>query len=388
MPTAYQGAWLVGGQPDTSTRGAVAVIGARESCSGSLIAPNLVLTARHCIAAFAGGGTTVQCGTTNFADPEAAAGVTVVWADDLRGGVVSAAVRSAAREIRTPAAAGVCGNDVALLILGGNVASSAATPLVPRLDAAPQMSEAFNAVGYGVTDPMDTMGTTYGLRRKVSGLSVLCVGIACTSRGPTATEWQATTPVCLGDSGSPALDSAGLIIGVASRSDGACQAALYSAVSAWKSFLVTTALEAAAIGGYPAPSWANGDAGSATDGASPPTASPDAGAPSDGGMSEIGPVLEGGSTIAVTEGGAIVGDGAIPIEAGAGSSVDEAGSSAVRTAPHDAGGCAFRPLRRANFVPSWVAVVVSLGAGLLARRRRSWNRLVSRRKGCDGWPSS
>jgi hypothetical protein len=105
-----QGAKLVGGQPDTGARGVVAVIGARESCSGSLIAPNLVVTARHCVAALAGGGTTVQCGTTNFAAPEAAAGVTVVWADDFRTSV-PAGTRGTVREIRTPTAAGFCGND-------------------------------------------------------------------------------------------------------------------------------------------------------------------------------------------------------------------------------------------------------------------------------------
>src|SRR5215471_2686916 len=285
-----RGGKLVGGQADTGARGVVAVIGARERCSGSLIAPNLVLTARHCIAAFAGGGNTVACGTTNFADAEAATGVTVIWADDFRGGL-PAGTRAAVREIRTPAAAGVCGNDVALLILSTNVARTAAAPLVPRVDIAPQMNEAFDAVGYGVTNPNDTAGTTYGLRRRVSGLNVLCVGTACPSRGPPTTEWQATTPVCLGDSGSPALDSAGQIIGVASRSDGACQAALYSTVTAWKSLLATTAVDAATIGSYPTPSWANGaagDAGSALDDAGATGSARDGAALGDAGSSGMG----------------------------------------------------------------------------------------------------
>src|SRR5215813_7772030 len=70
---ASRAAPLIGGQPDTATRAVVGVIGSRESCSGSLIAPNLVLTARHCVAAFAGASGTIQCGTTTFASPDAPA---------------------------------------------------------------------------------------------------------------------------------------------------------------------------------------------------------------------------------------------------------------------------------------------------------------------------
>src|SRR5262245_18785519 len=42
---------IVGGTPSTSAQdGTVLLINGNESCSGSLIAPNLVLTARHCVA--------------------------------------------------------------------------------------------------------------------------------------------------------------------------------------------------------------------------------------------------------------------------------------------------------------------------------------------------
>src|SRR5262245_34710615 len=49
--TVSVGVPLIGGQPDTATRGVVGMVVSEASgCTGSLIAPNLVLTARHCVA--------------------------------------------------------------------------------------------------------------------------------------------------------------------------------------------------------------------------------------------------------------------------------------------------------------------------------------------------
>ena len=59
-----------------------------------------------------------------------------------------------------------------------------------------------------------------------------------------------------GDSGGPALDAEGRVIGVASRGNANCDAALYGSVASWRALIVDTAMDAATSGGYSPPDWA------------------------------------------------------------------------------------------------------------------------------------
>jgi MYXO-CTERM domain-containing protein len=272
---------LIGGQPDTATRGVVGLVVDQQSgCTGSLIAPNLVLTARHCVAGINSSNGTVVCGTTNFGQPFPGSAFIVTPDDNLRDGLPAGAQFGVERVVTTPGS-GVCGNDVALLILTSNISSTTAPLIIPRVDGAPTLDEDFDAVGYGITDPNDTQGTTFGRRLRVNNLNVGCVGSTCASLGGTGTEWGAVTPVCSGDSGGPALDSAGRVIGVASRGNQPCDAALYGMVSSWRSLIVDTAIDAATSGGYPPPGWtgATTDGGTPTDAGGPDSGEPDSGTP-------------------------------------------------------------------------------------------------------------
>lgn len=316
---------IVGGQPDSTSHNVIGILTKEgELCSGSLILPNLVLTARHCVAALASDN--VQCGVSNFGAVHPASDFAVSWDDNLRNNIDTSSVFYVSA-VQTPPDPGVCGNDVALLELSSNVPANEATPLEPRLDTAPMNNETFAAVGYGLTNPNDTAGTTAGQRMRYDGATVTCVGSACgRTIGAVANEWAGQVPVCSGDSGGPALDSAGRVIGAASRGPQQCNFAVYSGVTAWKSLIIDAATKAVSDGGYAPPGWVSGT--TASDGGTPTL---DGGTPSDGGTtmsdagtpSDAGTMMDAGTPsdagVPMRDGG-MSNDGGIPPSGSAGSS--------------------------------------------------------------------
>jgi len=278
LPSGSSQQPIVGGQADSTSHAVVGILTREgELCSGSLLLPNLVLTAHHCVASISGNGESVQCGVSTFGQVQAASDFAVTWYDNLRGNVPNNSVYDVSG-VRVPPDNGVCGNDVALLELSTNVPADQATPLQPRLDTPPMTNEVFDAVGYGLTNPNDQAGTTAGKRMRFDGATVTCVGNACRNEGATANEWVGQSPVCSGDSGGPALDMAGMVIGATSRGPQDCSMAVYSAVTPWKSFILDAATAAVTDGGYTPPGWVTGS--TTTDGGVPMT---DGGVPSDGG---------------------------------------------------------------------------------------------------------
>ena len=89
---AQSGSPIVGGSPDTTTKGVVALTQHFDGedygfCSGSLLAPNLVLTARHCVSQIldeVDGG--VDCDQTHFGGIYDYSDMSVSIQDDIRTG--------------------------------------------------------------------------------------------------------------------------------------------------------------------------------------------------------------------------------------------------------------------------------------------------------------
>jgi len=270
-------------------------------CSGALILPNVVATARHCVSE---SPNLIECSKNPTFGALKNGGFAVTTNTSMSGGSGSSGWYRV-KSVALPDDDHICGNDIALLVLTSSIPSDVATPIVPGVQYQmwdpDQYEPSFTAIGYGSTSPA---GKGSGTRRIKHKISVLCVPGSYTMPCPKGIvsdkEFVAGDGTCSGDSGSGAFETgsmergAPVSFGVLSRGGESddkteCLASVYTRFDAHRDFVLKVAKEASNDWElYPEPSW--------TEYKPPPPPPPpkDAGAPKDGGSKKKPSLLEDG----------------------------------------------------------------------------------------------
>jgi hypothetical protein len=188
---------------------------ASYNCTATLVAPNLALTARHCVSAIESdvlecdqNGNAISGGQIGadfpVADLQVFVGVT-------RDGPFPPATAQAT-QIFHDDSTNLCNHDLALLLLDQSIPGALVGTL--RLDAGPSKEDSFTIIGWGVTTAAQIPLT----RQQRTDVGVLAIGSTTYQGLPVPPDnFVLGESICNGDSGSPAIsEETGAIVGIAS----------------------------------------------------------------------------------------------------------------------------------------------------------------------------
>jgi hypothetical protein len=230
--TAAARAAIIDGEPSGASEDGVVLIrvvleGEREEiCSASLVGPNLVATARHCVSYLQEGlfSCSVSGELTSSVDGAGRIGLHFpaeaieVYAGELPRRTPLAR----GRQILSTLSETICRNDLAFVVLD----KALDLPLVPmRLGRPARFGEAAVLVGYGLQRGQNELSYETQPRMRKAGLSISGVGPDLLDDGVTTAAPRALlidgASGCVGDSGGPLLaEATGALLGVYSLQQG------------------------------------------------------------------------------------------------------------------------------------------------------------------------
>jgi hypothetical protein len=227
-PVGVEASPIIKGTASTSDQDAVVLLAMRRgaqlagTCTGTLVAPNLVLTARHCVAETDHGalcsstGSPVSGGTVgaDFApsDIYVYTGVDGIKNVDNRNAANARGKLLVHENART-----LCNADIAFMVLDRSIQGRIA-PI--RIKGAAREGELVTSVGWGLTEA----GELPRQRMQRTRVQVLAVGPMVLDQanniGVGGSEFLVAESICSGDSGGPTFSSKGAVVGVVSRGGG------------------------------------------------------------------------------------------------------------------------------------------------------------------------